>query len=91
MFSVTVYDLWVIPTALLVLALFLLTSPDTSKRYYGFSWLLWSSVAFLVWCAAVNSPFWWIGIAGIIYSAYGGWRHIKTSDQINQESGAQEK
>jgi hypothetical protein len=87
----TISDLgWIIPLFLVALGLFLLTSVKEDIRQAGFSYMLWASIIYLVWCALTHTTeYYYLGIIGIFYSVYGYWRNIKQPAQIDREYGVE--
>lgn len=90
MFDTVVANLWVIPLILVILALFVLASPDLLTRMAGYSLVFWASIVFLIWCAGTASPYWILGFVGIIYAGYAYWRNTpktQKSADLERENG----
>ena len=73
--SWVVHYLWIIPAIFMVISLAMLSSPKREYRLHGYSWLMWTGIILLVWCALVHDDRWWVGVVMIAYSIYAYWRN----------------
>jgi hypothetical protein len=89
-FNTILSYLWVAVALLLVIALFMISSPRYDYRMIGYSWFFWASIVFLIWCACGYCQYWYLGLIGILYALWGYTRNKPqepTAQELEEESG----
>jgi len=88
--SWVVQYLWIIPAIFMILSLALLSSPKREYRLHGYSWLMWTGIILLVWCACGYCQYWYLGLIGILYALWGYARNKPqepTAQELEEEAG----